>query len=222
MTETVQNRPDRPHPRASGGTGGPAAESDSTPPRGDWVIAAFMLVFFGLGFVLAQEWPSRAALFPQMVSAAGAVFVVLKLALLTRRTMRARAAGRPEPEPPRVVTPVDAADVAGRDDLPAPATADECLEEDEDASMEYVFATAGRRSWASALAWVTAFFVSFFVLGAFISVPLFALLYLRFAGGSSWRAAAAYAAVTGTLIYVVFAKVVYTALPTGILPLPAL
>ena len=91
-------------------------------------------------------------------------------------------------------------------------------EQEEDESLEYVFATAGGRAWSASLAWITAFFVSFFVLGAFITVPLFALVYLRFAGKASWWAAAAYAVVTGALIFVVFRYVVFLPLPTGVIP----
>jgi hypothetical protein len=182
-------------------------QTDSPPGRGDWFIAGAMLVFFGFGFALAEQWPHRAALFPQMVSAAGVVFVALKLVSLARRTIRARGAALHDQAAGHAVPPV------------AGLVAEECLDEDDNVSIEYVFATAGGRSWAAALAWVAAFFVSFFALGAFVSVPLFALVYLRFAGKASWLGAAAYAAVTGALIYVVFAKVVYTALPPGIIPL---
>jgi fatty acid desaturase len=91
-------------------------------------------------------------------------------------------------------------------------------DQEDDESLEYVFATAGARAWSASLAWITAFFVSFFVLGAFITVPLFALVYLRFAGKASWWAAAAYAVVTGALIFVVFRYVVFLPLPTGVIP----
>lgn len=186
----------------------------SAPPRGDWVIAAVLLVFFAFGYILAQEWPHRAALFPQMVSAGGVLFVVLKLVGLARRTMRARAGSLPEQ--------VVAATPASHEEAVGAVDDADAHELDDDDSMEYVFATAGGRRWAEAMAWVAAFFVSFFVLGAYVSVPLFALVYLKVAGRTSWLGAAAYALVTGVLIYVVFAKVVYTPLPTGIIPLPGL
>ncbi len=63
--------------------------------------------------------------------------------------------------------------------------------------MEYVFASAGGRAWIEAMSWIVAFFVAFFVLGAFVSVPLFALFYLRFSGKTSWLSAGIYAVVSG-------------------------
>ena len=89
---------------------------------------------------------------------------------------------------------------------------------EDDASMEYVFATAGGRAWLEALSWIVVFFIAFFVLGAFVSVPLFALLYLKFSGRTSWLSAAIYAVVTGVLIYVMFRELVFIPLPTGVLP----
>ena len=89
---------------------------------------------------------------------------------------------------------------------------------EDDASMEYVFATAGGRAWLEALSWIVVFFIAFFVLGAFVSVPLFAFLYLKFSGRTSWLSAAIYAVVTGVLIYVMFRELVFIPLPTGVLP----
>jgi hypothetical protein len=112
-----------------------------------------------------------------------------------------RAAGDTDPEKPADLQIVD-------DD------------QEDDETMEYVFATAGRRAWVSALGWIVAFFTSFFVLGAYITVPLIAFLYLRFAGKASWWASALYAVVTGAIIFYVFRNVVYIPLPES--PFPGL
>ncbi len=212
------------------------------PRAGDWVIAAALLALFVTSFVLAQDWPFRAALFPMIISVAGALMAVLKMAGLAVATMRSRrvpqgaaivpserAADLPalpmdtSPEAVNLRTAAVAAEGKRErgetlaDDAPADLQiVDDDQEEDE--SLEYVFATAGGRAWGAALAWITAFFVSFFVLGAFITVPLFAFLYLRFAGKASWWAAAAYAVITGVLIYVVFQLVVYLPLPQAVFP----
>ena len=230
------------------GTGASAAPTPPqqatarTPRAGDWVIALALLALFVLAFVLAQDWPFRAALFPMIISSAGALMAVIKLiglALATVRSRRApqgaavvpseRAADLPalptdsSPEAVNLRTAAVAAEgtrergEASADGKPADLqVVDDDVEDDE--SLEYVFATAGGRAWGAALGWITAFFVSFFVLGAFITVPLFALFYLRFAGKASWWAAAAYAAVTGALIYVVFQLVVFLPLPQAVFP----
>lgn len=219
----------------------PAQASAKKPRAGDWVIAGVLLVLFGTAFVLAQDWPFRAALFPMIVSVAGGLLAVLKLIGLAVATVRSRgkqgaavvpserAADLPvqpmdsSPESVNVRTAAVAAEEE-RESGEAPAdgkpadlqVVDDDQEEDE--SLEYVFATAGGRAWLSALGWITAFFVSFFVLGAYITVPLIALLYLRFAGKASWWAAAVYAVVTGAIIYLVFNMVVFIPLPESIFP----
>ncbi|MDQ3485717.1 MAG: hypothetical protein M3445_09980 [Actinomycetota bacterium] len=68
------------------------------------------------------------------------------------------------------------------------------------------------------MSWIVVFFIAFFAVGAFLSVPLFALFYLRFSGGTSWLYAGIYAVVSGVLIYLVFRQLVYIPLPTGVLP----
>ena len=223
----------------SGGRGEPTVKR---PRLGDWAIAVVLLVLFGVAFLLAQDWPFRAALFPMIISVAGAVMSLVKLGGLALATVRSRRAApgaavvpsertadlaaQPmdsSPESVDVRTAAVAAEGKREDGeaTPQPAHADLQIVDDdreEDESLEYVFATAGWRRWASSLAWITAFFVSFFVLGAYITVPLFALVYLRFAGKASWWAAALYAVVTGAVIYLVFSQVVVVPLPEAVFP----
>jgi hypothetical protein len=226
----------------------PVAEQETgTGPRpGEWVITVFMLAFFAAAYLIAQDYPFRAALFPQMVSVLGFVLSVFRLLGLVRDTVRGRRAPVPAPavaDAPTATVEKPAAAPAGAA-VPAAAgtgaaavSADadpdgetvgavavpselELVDDDreDDASMEYVFASAGGRAWLEALSWIVAFFVAFFTLGAFLSVPLFALLYLRFSGRTSWLSAVIYAVVTGVLIYVAFRELVYIPLPTGYLP----
>ena len=226
----------------------PVAEHETrTGPRpGEWVITVFMMAFFAAAYLLAEDYPFRAALFPQMVSVLGFVLSVVRLVGLVRDTVR----GRRAPVPPPAVADAPTATVenslaaaapagavvpaaAGTGAVSANADPDretvaavavpselELVDDDreDDASMEYVFASAGGRAWLEALSWIVAFFVAFFTLGAFLSVPLFALLYLRFSGRTSWLSAVIYAVVTGVLIYVAFRELVYIPLPTGYLP----
>jgi hypothetical protein len=224
----------------------PVAEQETgTGPRpGEWVITVFMLAFFAAAYLIAQDYPFRAALFPQMVSVLGFVLSVFRLLGLVRDTVRGRRAPVPAPavadaptatvEKP-AAAPAGAAVPAAAGAAAVSADADpdgetvgavavpaelELVDDDreDDASMEYVFASAGGRAWLEALSWIVAFFVAFFALGAFLSVPLFALLYLRFSGRTSWLSAVIYAVVTGVLIYVAFRELVYIPLPTGYLP----
>ena len=231
------------------GTGASAArtppQQEATAPTsraGDWVIAGALLALFVGSFVLAQDWPYCAALFPMIISSAGALMAVLKLIGLALATVRSRRAPRGAAVVPSEraadlpVQPLDSspgavnvrtAAVAAEGKRERGETSEDGKPEDlqivdddqeDDETLEYVFATAGGRAWAAALAWITAFFISFFVLGAFITVPLFALLYLRLAGKASWWAAAAYAVVTGAVIYLVFRQVVYLPLPEAVIP----
>ncbi|TFV74882.1 hypothetical protein E4P39_11480 [Blastococcus sp. CT_GayMR19] len=229
----------------------PVAEQETvTGPRpGEWVITVFMLAFFAAAYLIAQDYPFRAALFPQMVSVLGFLLSVFRLIGLVRDTVRGRRAPVPAPavaaaptatvEKPAAAPAGAAVPAAGTGAAAVSADADpdadpdgetvgavavpaelELVDDDreDDASMEYVFASAGGRAWLEALSWIVAFFVAFFTLGAFLSVPLFALLYLRFSGRTSWLSAVIYAVVTGVLIYVAFRELVYIPLPTGYLP----
>ena len=228
-------------------TGASAAHTQPTrttvrkPRAGDWVIAAVLLAAFVTSFVLAQGWPFRAALFPMMVSVLGGVLSLAKLAGLAVATVRSRRSpqgaavvpseraadlpAQPMDSSPESVNVRTAAVAAEEKREPGEVTDDKPAnlqvvddDQEDDETLEYVFATAGGRAWTSSLAWITAFFTSFFVLGAYITVPLFALLYLRFAGKTSWWAAAVYAAVSGAVIYVVFNNIVYIPLPEAVFP----
>lgn len=195
---------------------------------GEWVIASCMLLFFAVGYLAAQDWPFRAALFPRMIAALGLLLSLLRLASLALETVRARrrAAARPAtpaaaaadvpPPVPQQAAPVVAAAGPSGASLPDLVIVDD--EAEEDSSMEYVFASAGGRAWASALMWIVAFFAAFFVLGVFVAMPVFALVYLRVAGKASWLSAGLYAIATGAFIYLLFRQVLYLPLPTGFIP----
>jgi hypothetical protein len=209
------------------------------PRLGDWVFTATMLAVFVACYVLAEQWPFRAALFPQIVAVTGAVLSVLKLLGLGLATFRARrtapgaavvpstrAADLPA-QPPSSAEESEnlrTAAAAGEEQVSAepeaPHTGLTFVDDDQedDQSMEYVFASAGGRAWVAALAWITLFFVSFFVLGAYITVPVFALVYLKFSGKASWLAATTYAVVTGVIIYYVFRELVFIPLPDSPVP----
>ncbi|MGH3341770.1 MAG: tripartite tricarboxylate transporter TctB family protein [Carbonactinosporaceae bacterium] len=156
---------------------------------GDVVIALFLLGVFVLGYVYAQAWPFRAKLFPEMVSTAGMALAALKLIGFA---VQASRGGTAKPRP----------DVSDQDQTPE--------------TPEYVFGTAGRRAWAGALGWVAAFFLSLWLLGVFVTVPLFAISYLRIAGKAGWLGASVYGGVAGGVIWLVFSYVLAVPMPTGI------
>lgn len=163
---------------------------------GDLVISLVFLVVFVAALKVALGWPFKARLFPEMIAVAGIVFVGLKLAGLGLWILRR-----------------DRGDQA----VATPATGSESDDDEiEDFSVEYVFGTATRREWVTALAWIGAFFVALYVLGIFVTVPAFALAYLRFAGGVGWLAAAIYAAVAGGVIWLGFYYLLYVPMPAGI------
>ena len=167
--------------------------------RGDAVLTVALLALFAGAFALSADWPFRTALFPRLVSATGMILAVVQLAVLAIRWRRDAAAGS---------TPASAD--AAADDA-------EVHDGQADHSAEYVFASAGGRAWAAALAWVAGFFVSLWLVGAAPTVPVFALLYLRFTGNASWRAAAVYAAVAGIVVVVIFGRLLSVPLPPGVL-----
>lgn len=177
----------------------PASTAPARVRAGDVAFSVFLLGLFVAGFVIAGEWPYRAALFPRLLSAAGVLFAVLKLLGFGVRAVRGRAADVPI--------------------APGRAIGDKELvseEEEEDLSLEYVFASAGARAWAAALAWIVGFFVCLWLLGVFVTVPLFAFVYLRVSGSAGWLGAAVYSVVTGAVIYLAFRQLLTVSMPTGI------
>lgn len=185
-------------------TTSPTGATTSHKPRtGDWLLALALLVFFTVGYLAAESWPFRAALFPQLVSIGGFLLSTLKLVGL------AVAAGRATNAPVLVEQPVAAATTE-----PSLTLIDEEAEEAE--NIEYVFSTAGSRAWTEAIGWIVVFFVSLWTLGVFVTVPAFAVLYLKVSGKASWISAALYAAITGGIIYFVFRQIVFVPMPNGI------
>ncbi len=74
----------------------------------------------------------------------------------------------------------------------------------------------------SALIWALAFFVSMWTIGLQVTIPLFALVYLRLEAGEGWPKAAAYAAVAWLFVELTFVRTLHIPLPAGAIPLPAI
>lgn len=165
-------------------------------PAADTVATVSLLVIFGGAYIQAVHWPLRTGLFPRLVVGAAFLLAVFQLVSLLREAMRSAE--------------VTEAIIEG---AKAPAK-----EADEDVSqeMEYVFAHAGRRAWIEALGWVAAFFVGLYVLGLYITAPLFAASYLWFVAKASWRVSLIYAAVTAVVLYGAFDWLLDQPVPTGL------
>jgi hypothetical protein len=180
----------------------PSTSGPASVPVAEVAITVIFLVIFVGAYELAQDWPFKARLFPDIISVAGMVFVLLKLAGYGLQVYRSQAAGA------RSVESEPVARRAKEDD-------DE-VDNEEDFSMEYVFATASRGQWAAALGWFVAFFFGLYFLGVFITVPAFAFLYLRIVGRAGWIASVIYAVIAGGMIWVVFDRLLLVAMPAGI------
>jgi hypothetical protein len=160
-------------------------------PVADTIIAGGLLVIFGAAYAATWDWPIRTALFPRLV--AGVLFLLAILELLsllrdsTRGTMQAaKAAAEPSRE-------------------------DVNLQE-----LEYVFAHADARAWTEALGWVAGFFIGLYVLGLYITAPVFAACYLWFVAKASWQVSLAYAAVIAVIFFVGFGQLLELPVPSGL------
>ena len=86
-----------------------------------------------------------------------------------------------------------------------------------DADVPDVFATALPAEWHSAIAWMAAFFLMLWLLGALVAVPLFALVYLLAVARQSPVFAGAYALVSWAFVYGLFDRLLHIPLPAGVL-----
>ncbi len=74
-----------------------------------------------------------------------------------------------------------------------------------------VLATASRAEWVSPISWMGAFFVMLWLLGALVTVPLFAVLYLLAASRESPVLAGGYALASWVFVYGLFDRLLHTA-----------
>lgn len=181
---------------------------------GDWMITLLLLGVMIGAYVLARNWPGNAAFFPQLVSAAGAVLSVIKVGSMIWSDFIA---------PPKTVLVSEAAPAPGQaeDDEKQIAIAgtDDDDQGDED-ELHSVFTTSGGKLWASAIAWMTLFFVGLYTFGLLVILPVFTILYLRFVARFSWLMCLLYVLGTAGVIYALFVLVLHLPLPEGVFPLP--
>ena len=146
----------------------------------------------------AWPWPFRTAVFPL------ATGCVLGLCALAKLGADARSrAGHPITPAPAAATPLPVGDRQGDDS--------------ESADPPDVFATASGREWLTAIAWMAAFFLLLWLVGALVAVPLFAVAYLIAAARSTYVLAGVYAFASWLFIYALFDRALRIPLPAGVL-----
>jgi TctA family transporter len=163
--------------------------------RADVPIALGFLLVAAWVLYQASGWPFRTAVFPLATGGLLLAFAVAKLS----HSLAGRALHRVEARP---------ADPLGPPHLPR-------LQEED--ALPDVFATASRTEWLSALAWMAAFFLLLWLVGALVAVPLFAALYLLAAARGSIVLAGTYALASWLFIYGLFDRALRVPLPAGAL-----
>ena len=159
--------------------------SRTVPPRADVPITLGFLAAGGWVVFQALDWPFRTSLFPLMT---GSLLVGLALLKLGSSVGRVR-------------TSVPAEERGASADLQA--------------DLLDVLATASRGEWASAVRWMAGFFLMFWLLGALVTVPLFAVAYLLVVARQSPVLAGTYALVSWMFVYGLFDRVLHIPLPAG-------
>jgi hypothetical protein len=149
--------------------------------------------FLAIGIVVlldARGWPFRTAVFPL---ATAVMLVGLSLVKLAAGPLKRFA----NADPPYVR---DRA--AGR--VPRSGPGDDVPD---------VFSTATRREWLAALGWMASFFLALWLLGALITVPVFAVVYLLAVPRSSPVLAGIYALASWAFVYGLFGRLLRLPLP---------
>jgi putative tricarboxylic transport membrane protein len=164
-------------------------------PRADVPITIGFLAAGGWVVFQALDWPFRTSVFPLMT---GSLLVGLALVKLGSSVGRVRAS-------------VPAEDQGGAADSQADPQAD------LHADLPDAMTTASRGEWTSAVSWMAGFFLMLWLLGALVTVPLFAVAYLLIVARQSPVLAGTYALVSWTFVYGLFDRVLHIPLPAGAL-----
>ncbi len=180
-----------------------------------------------IGFLLAAAWvlyqasgwPFRTAVFPLATGALLLVFAIVKLSAYVGRVYSAKYVGRvcSTKYVGRVYSAKGAVDPPGGTAAPLDEESGGLAQANDSADLPDVFATASRREWLSALAWMAAFFLLLWLVGALVAVPLFAVVYLLAAARQSVVLAGTYAFASWLFIYGLFDRALRIPLPAGVL-----
>ena len=173
------------------GRRGAAGVWRTAPPRADVPITLGFLAAGAWVVFQALDWPFRTSLFPLMT---GSLLVGLSLLKLGWSVGRVRAS-----------VPVE--DQGASADLQAGPHAD----------LPELLTTASRGEWTAAVGWMAGFFLMLWLLGALVTVPLFAVAYLLIVARQSPLLAGCYALVSWMFVYGLFDRVLHIPLPAGAL-----
>jgi putative tricarboxylic transport membrane protein len=174
------------------------ASAETMPSRADIPITVGFLIIGIVVLFEARGWPFRTAVFPL---ATGSLLVLLSAVKLVAHVVRTRDPVARDPEPALTKLAGQAEPVAPK---PLAAEADDVPD---------VFTSASRAEWLAAIGWMGAFFVSFWLLGALIAVPLFAVVYLLAVPRSSPVLAGVYALASWAFVYGLFGRLLRLPLP---------
>ncbi|MSO82707.1 MAG: hypothetical protein EXQ53_05375 [Acidobacteria bacterium] len=194
------------------------------PTRADLPITIGCLAVGAWVVVQARTWPFRTGVFPLVTGALLAGLTLLKIGLSAASPKPHAKAGQPYGEEAVGRVPRRAAEEAYVDRAPREEAyvgrvprSGPVEHEAEHADLPDVFATASRAEWISAVGWMATFFLMLWLLGALVTVPLFALAYLLAVSRQSPVLAGGYALVSWAFIYGLFDRVLHIPLPAGAL-----
>lgn len=156
----------------------------------DFAITVVFAIVAAVALSQARAWPFRASLFPLVT---GGILLVSSLIKIGMDLLTSKPA-------------------------PAPVVHTRIEDEEEDAEAELVdvFMTATRKQWAGSLGWMAAFFLTLWVLGALVAVPLFAVVYLLVVARASLVLTGVYALASWAFVYGLFDRLLHIPLPPGI------
>jgi hypothetical protein len=165
--------------------------------RSDIIITLVITSIMGLAFVESFDYKDVAGLFPRSITLVGLILGVAYGVSLLVKHQRIKSG---------LVS--DKSQATPLPDMEyAPDTE----------SIDYVYATAGRRAWISSILWVAAFLVLTVALGLFIASFIFSFVYLRWNAGKSWIFSGVYAVSITLFLVALFRWLLYIPTPIGIL-----
>lgn len=174
-----------------------AKSGDLADLRSDIIITIVITLIMGFAFVESFGYKDEAGLFPRFITVSGLILGSAYGLLLLVKHHKLR---------------IGVADVKS-EETPFPH-----LEYAPDTeSIDYVYATAGRRAWISSILWVAAFLVLTVALGLFIASCIFSFVYLRWNAGKSWIFSGVYAVSITIFLVGLFRWLLYIPTPIGIL-----
>lgn len=197
--------------------GGSLGVVPSAPARADIAITVGFLAAGVWVVFQALDWPFRTSLFPLMTGSLLVGLALLKFAASAGRVVRS-GSGSAGSELASLVRPEYADGRSGSAEEHG-ASAALAAERPADLLSELpeVFVTASRREWTAAVGWMAGFFLMLWMLGAVVTVPLFAVAYLLIVARRSPLFAGLYALVSWMFVYGLFDRVLHIPLPAGVL-----